>query len=103
MSLVFTLAADLHREIQAAYRTQIENDFRAADDACHGYLLNKMGKALDLDAFSLFAGSEVRAYKYASPELVAYWASSGRLSRAAFEAQYLAARGDERALIERNY
>ena len=46
MSLVFALAADLHREIQAAYRTRIENDFRAADDACHGYLLNKIGKTL---------------------------------------------------------
>lgn len=103
MSLVFALAADLHREIQAAYRTRIENDFRAADDACHGYLLNKMGKTLALDAFSLFAGSEVRAYKYASPELVAHWATHGRLSRPAFEAQYLAARGNELALIERNY
>ncbi|MFJ2353367.1 hypothetical protein [Glutamicibacter sp. NPDC087673] len=103
MSLVFALAADLHREIQAAYRAQIENDFRAADDACHGYLLNKMGKALDLDAFSLFTGSETRAYKYAAPELVKHWAERGRLTRAAFEAQYLAALGETMALVERNY
>ena len=103
MSLVFALAADLHREITGIYRERLDNEFRAADEACSGYLVNKLGRAAGVSAWSLFSGSEVRAYKYASPELVAYWADMGRLTRASFEAQYLAARGQEVALIERNY
>jgi len=103
VSLVFALAADLSREITGIYRERLENEFRAADEACSGYLVNKLGKAEGIDAFSLFTGSEVRAYKYASPELVAHWADMGRLTRASFEAQYLASRGEELAIIERNY
>lgn len=103
MSLIFALAADLHREMMTQYRAAIEAQISQADHDCHGYLASKLGKAEGLTGEELFTGSEKRAYMYASPELVQWWAVHGRLTQAAFEAQFLASRGEEHAITDNNY
>jgi len=103
MSLIFALAADLHRQMRTEYQAALEAEFNRADNDCNGYLLNRLGKAKGLTALDLFTGSETRAYTYASPELVQWWTTNGRLTQAAYEARFLAERGEELALPANNY
>jgi hypothetical protein len=48
-----------------------------AEEATNGYLLNKAGKAANIDPDSLFSGDPDRAYRYASEELLRFWGTPG--------------------------
>lgn len=96
-SLIYGIASDLWRDMKADYAERLEQVFQQADNDCHGYLVNKAGRAQHISAWNLFSGSESYAYRYASRELVDWWAEHGRLTLSAFEAQWLNSRGQEHA------
>lgn len=98
MSLIFTLAADLHREMRIEYTAHIEASITAAETACNGYTVTRAGKREGITTADLFQGAETRAYKYATSELVDYWTRTPRPSQASFEAQWMRSRGDGLAL-----
>lgn len=52
----------------------------AAEHATGGQLVNKAGVRAGVSDRSLFEGSEARAIKYATPELIQYWQSNPRPS-----------------------
>lgn len=89
MSAIFKLAAANWRAMRAEYENYREAAYERAETACNGVLLNERGKKAGVDAYSLFMGNEVRAYAYASEELVDHWARYPRLTFAAFEQQQL--------------
>lgn len=60
-----------------------EQAFIRAETETRGYLLNRRGLEAGVDPKSLFAGSEERARRYASEELLAHWETVPRPSAAA--------------------
>jgi hypothetical protein len=70
-------------ELRGGYDLMVEAQFRAAEGACNGYLVNKAGRAAGIDPVSLFSGPWARARKYASEELVNFWLT-GRHPRMSF-------------------
>src|SRR5262249_3326529 len=58
--------------------------FFEAETATKGNMLNRAGKAQDIDERSLFTGPESRARRYASEELLNHWASHPRPTSAYF-------------------
>lgn len=99
MSLIFTLAADLRREMRRDYLSHLEAAVTAAETACNGYTVTRAGRYDGLRTADLFTGPETRAYKYATRELVDYWTTTPRPSLASFEAQWLRGKGDELAIL----
>ena len=94
MSLIFDAARDVWREMHDDYRTDLDRRIRAADEACHGYLVNRRGRAAGITPDSLFQGPADRAYRYATRELIDHWKDHPRVTLAQFEAEWIAARGD---------
>jgi len=72
------------KDRQAARRIErqelIEHEIRRAEAATNGYMVNKAGQRRGVTDVSLFTGSEARALRYASPELLRYWESHPRPS-----------------------
>lgn len=100
MSLIFTLAAELAREMKIDYEADLEAKIVEAEAACHGFTVTRTGQRAGITTDALFRGAAAQAYKHASPELVEHWTTTQRPSLAAFEAQWLKAKGDELALLE---
>lgn len=92
MSAIYDMAGSLWHSMRADYEAALEREFQTADDACHGYLVNRQGKAAGITGRSLFTGSAARAYRYASRELLDYWQENDRLTLDRFEQQWLDAR-----------
>jgi hypothetical protein len=65
-----------------------------AEDHCRGHLLNKRGRALQLDPYSLMFGNALRMQAYASDEFKAYIGGTG--GHLSFD-RYRALRGDSSA------
>lgn len=78
--------------MKAEYDAHAEAAYWAAEEATNGFMVNRSGKADGVSALSLFSGSAVRAYRYASEELLQHWVHYPRPVLPAFEAQWLAAR-----------
>jgi hypothetical protein len=87
MSVIFAVAASEWRTVRADYELQREGAYERAETECNGKLLNARGRRAGIDPYSLFMGPAVRAYAYASEELVDHWARFPRLTFAEFEAQ----------------
>lgn len=83
------------RECRAEYELVLYAQYEAAADATNDRLLNLRGRRAGIDPVSLFMGPERRARAYASPELIEHWERRPRLTFAAFEAQWMAAREAE--------
>jgi hypothetical protein len=66
------------------FRAHEENQWLAAEKQTSGVMLNRAGKAAGIDERSLFTGPESRVRKYASPELLNYFETNPRVSRAEF-------------------
>jgi hypothetical protein len=94
-SPIFAAAAAMWRQTRAEFEIVRENAYQRAADECNGVLLNARGKRADIDPYSLFIGSEVRAHAYASEELLEFWRSHPRLTYAEFERQYTEYYDDE--------
>lgn len=87
MSAIFASAASSWSEMRAEFELQREAAYERAETECNGKLLNARGRRAGVDPYSLFIGSAVRAYAYASEELVDHWVRHPRLTVAQFEAQ----------------
>lgn len=71
------------------YEEQVHSAWLAAETGTSGHLLNEAGKRAKIDPVSLFSGPNNRAMKYASEELLRWWASTPppRMTFAEFKAQ----------------
>jgi hypothetical protein len=64
-----------------------EHAFTTAERATNGYMLNRKGEARGVNPRSLFTGSEERARRYASDELLEHWQAHGRPTAAMHRGQ----------------
>lgn len=101
MSLIFQIAAELTREMKIDYEARVEADITAAETACNGYTVTRAGQREGVTTDKIFRGAEAVAYKWATPELIEYWAHNRRLSQAAFEAEWLKVKYEEWAILEK--
>jgi hypothetical protein len=69
------------RNAEQEYRDEVYRQWRAAEAATNGYLLNRAGQRRGIDERSLFAGPESRVLKYASAELIEWFQSHPRPTR----------------------
>lgn len=63
-----------------AFNQEAQRQYFTAENATRGHMLNRTGLAAGVDPGDLFTGTEARARKYASEELLAHWQSTGRLT-----------------------
>ena len=66
------------------YRDEVYRQWRAAEAATKGCMLNRVGRGCGIDERSLFAGPESRVVKYASAELIEWFQSHPRPTRVAW-------------------
>lgn len=71
----------MREEFDAALRCHVD----AAEEACRGALLSPEGKAAGISVARLFSANRTTATRYASAELLEFWASRPRPTLAAFE------------------
>lgn len=71
-----------------------------AEESTNGAILNRKGREAGIDSMSLFSGSAVRASRYASDELKAYWQKNGRHTAASHRYSLLR-RPSDRVAYER--
>lgn len=88
MSIVSDAFA-LRRRCREDFELYLEAQFFAAHEACNGVLLNRKGRARDIDPRSLFMGSADRAFCYASEELLAWWDEHRRINYRRFEESWV--------------
>lgn len=87
-SPTFGFAAEAWRAIRADFEVYREGAYELAETETNGVLLNERGKAAGIDPYSLFIGPEVRAYAYASEELIDHWTRWGRMTFTEWERQH---------------
>lgn len=92
MTTIFGKAAELWSEMQTEYQAYVDASYDKALEACSGVLVNKEGRARGIDGYSLFQGTTKRAYFYASPELIEYWAKTSRHTILSFEQEWVQGR-----------
>lgn len=93
---VISEAFAVWRECRAAFEETLHAAYTHAEIATNGALLNDRGRRRGVDAVSLFMGPAVRAYAYASPELVEHWEQHRRVTYAEFERQWAVGRDEGR-------
>lgn len=71
-----------------AWDMYIEAEYNRALEECAGVLVNRLGQSKGVDGYSLFTGTWIRSKKFASEELLAYWAHNPRLTASDFETQW---------------
>ncbi|MFZ0187169.1 MAG: hypothetical protein WAL72_09525 [Streptosporangiaceae bacterium] len=69
------------QDAEQEYRDEVYRQWRAAEAATNGYMLNRTGLRESIDERSLFAGPESRVRKYASSELIEWFESHPRPTR----------------------
>lgn len=74
----------LQQAADRMFRAEQEARYLRAERECRGELLNRLGRALGRSPFGLFQGPASVAAKYASQELIDWWAIPGneRITRA---------------------
>lgn len=82
-------ALSLEQMLRAKFREEITRRFVSAEWETKGQMLNSAAKAVGIDPFSLFSGTEARARKWASDELKRWWAEHGRITYDTYSAQLL--------------
>lgn len=93
MSLIYEMAGSIQKTMSADFEREVEAAYAQAEEATNGCLVNKAGRARGVRGIDLFTGSEKDAYRYASDELIAHWMQEPRLTKTAFERQWLSVRG----------
>lgn len=85
------LAAERKQQRQSEHSDEVYRQWLLAESATNGVMLNnktlreiKAGKRADIDERSLFTGPEWRVTKYGSPELIEFFQSHQRPTRAAW-------------------
>lgn len=77
-------AADRRARASQEHQDEVYRQWLHAEAATNGYMLNKAGRAAGVNERTLFTGPESRVRKYASPELLEYFAANPRPTRAYF-------------------
>lgn len=77
-------AKDKRERAAEEWRDEVYRSWFHAERETKGVMLNKAGLKAGIDERSLFTGPESRVAKYASPELVEYFESHPRPTRASF-------------------
>ena len=72
------------QDAEQEYRDEVHRQWLAAEAATNGYMLNTAGRRSGIDERSLFIGPESRVRKYASPELITWFESHPRPTRASW-------------------
>ena len=67
-------------ELRVQYTEWVDRSYWQAEAATNGHLLNAEGLRAGIDPRSLFTGTEARAKKYASTDLLYHWQDQPRLS-----------------------
>ena len=70
--------------------------YLAADAVCRGVLLSRQGKRAGVSEWSLWAGPEARAMKYASEELREFWYANPRVTVGRYRQQASTGRAAQR-------
>ncbi|MBO2461161.1 hypothetical protein [Actinomadura violacea] len=83
------------RRLRSDYQDYIEASYLAAEAETRGQVLNAAGWAAGVDPKSLFSGQWSRARKYASEELLNFWAEHGRITYSEFKRQSREQRPEE--------
>ena len=99
MSLIYEMAGTIQKTMSADFEREVEAAYAQAEEATNGYLVNKAGRERGVRGIDLFTGSEKDAYRYESSELIAHWMQSPRLTKTAFERQWLSVRGGLAAFV----
>ena len=99
MSLIYEMAGTIQKAMSADFEREVEVTYARAEEATNGYLVNKAGRARGVRGIDLFTGPEKDAYRYASDELIAHWMQEPRLTKTAFERQWLSVRGGIAAFV----
>lgn len=102
MSLIYERAGEIHREMSREFDLAVEAAYAEAETETNGYMVNKEGRSKGIRGIDLFTGSETNAYRYASDELIAHWMQTPRLTKTAFERQWLSIRGGLAAFVAGN-
>jgi hypothetical protein len=87
----------IDQAVRRAYDEWVHLQYLAAEDATRGHLLSAAGTAEGIDPISLFSGTTARARKYASEDLLRWWADNQRLTFTAFKAEVLGRKADIKA------
>lgn len=77
-------ARDRRQRAESEYRDEVYRQWLHAEAATKGVMLNKAGERAGINERSLFTGPESRVVKYASPELIEYFESHPRPTRASW-------------------
>lgn len=77
-------------KVRASYEEYLACSYEAADADCKGVLLNRLGRAKDIDPESLFEGPFSRVEKYASEELYQWFDEHGRIPYGDYENSWVA-------------
>jgi ribosomal protein S26 len=77
-------AKERRQQRQQEWQDEVYRQWLMAENATNGYMLNKAGKAKDIDERTLFTGPESRVRAYASPELIEFFESHPRPTRASY-------------------
>lgn len=85
-SATFATAVDQWRTIRDEWSDLIEALYVQAETATRGHMLNRRGKDVGIDPYTLFYGREARAYAYASDELIEWWQHHPRIPFQSYEA-----------------
>lgn len=88
-SAIFEQAAQQWHTMRSDFLGHVDAEYDKALEACSGVLVNKAGRAEHVDGYSLFTGSERKAKRFASEELLEYWETHPRLSLEDYELQWL--------------
>jgi hypothetical protein len=91
---------NFERLSSAAYHDEVDRLYFVAEEQTRGAMLSPAGKRAGIDPRSLFKGSEARARKYASEELLQHWDDYGRLTLEDYRASLLGGRMRERTAGE---
>ncbi|HUR07004.1 MAG TPA: phage minor capsid protein [Nonomuraea sp.] len=88
---------DIDQTVRRLYAEWLDQMYERAEQATNGFLLNSEGRATRINERSLFSGPASRARKYASEELLRFWADTPRLTLTEFRAQWLGRESDRKA------
>ncbi|MGI5293156.1 phage minor capsid protein [Nonomuraea polychroma] len=91
---------DIDQTVRRLYAQQLDQWYDQAEQATNGFMLNAEGRAAGISERSLFSGLASRARKYASEELLRWWADNPRLTLTEFRAMWLNRDSDRRAATQ---
>lgn len=81
---------------RATWAEAAHAQYLAADAVCRGVLLSRQGKRAGVSEWSLWAGPEARAMKYASEELREFWYANPRVTVGRYRQQAVSGRTAQR-------